>query len=125
MGLIFVLWPLCLELTTATLQAIRLAKDFMDRVEPSLEFDWMGPATNASSLLSTTSTTTTSPSSASTVAEDGGLCRLCLDKKADHVVLPCGHLCMCEGCVEWDRDDINLCPVCDGEVANTIRVVFP
>lgn len=54
------------------------------------------------------------------------VCVVCLERKADHVVVPCGHLCLCMGCAEKvigttigkdgtyekSRSAQRLCPVC-------------
>lgn len=47
-------------------------------------------------------------------AQQTGLCVLCWDGKADHVLIPCGHICLCSACC---RDNLyalrNKCPVCN------------
>lgn len=43
-----------------------------------------------------------------------------MDRPASHLVVPCGHQCLCEGCVPLLRD--NKCPVCRCDVMQTIRV---
>ena len=38
------------------------------------------------------------------------LCVVCLDSKSTHLVVPCGHKCLCAGCAVLDGWD--TCPVC-------------
>ena len=58
---------------------------------------------------------------------------LCLDRPRTHVVLPCGHKCVCSNCAEqlhceeetdgWTRAGAkSSCPVCRGPVKNMLRV---
>jgi len=35
-----------------------------------------------------------------TTYQTSGTCVVCLDKKANYVILPCGHQCLCEGCAQ-------------------------
>ena len=40
--------------------------------------------------------------------EQKPICMVCMDKPPSHVILPCGHMCLCETCIE--RCD--QCPIC-------------
>lgn len=49
-----------------------------------------------------------------------GECIVCLDKAASHIVVPCGHQCLCSDCaiaIEGTK-----CPVCRQEVLHCMRV---
>ncbi|KAL7576467.1 hypothetical protein ACA910_017976 [Epithemia clementina (nom. ined.)] len=48
------------------------------------------------------STTTT------TATDDNRTCVICLEEKADHVLIPCGHVCLCKSCQASTR----TCPLC-------------
>lgn len=49
-------------------------------------------------------------------------CTVCLDKERSYVILPCRHLCLCEGC--GILESIRLCPVCRAIVGSKIRIYF-
>jgi hypothetical protein len=57
-------------------------------------------------------------------------CVVCWEGKKDHVLIPCGHLCLCEGCCnnmlvsgEGGQRKVNgQCPVCRQEVSGFLRV---
>ncbi|CAE8628462.1 unnamed protein product [Polarella glacialis] len=48
----------------------------------------------------------------------GGECIVCMDLAASHVVVPCGHQCMCATCAAR----VKICPVCRCKVQQCIRV---
>lgn len=39
---------------------------------------------------------------------DEGLCKICYTEEANQIVIPCGHLAYCEGCVK----NLNNCAIC-------------
>jgi len=41
--------------------------------------------------------------------EDAGLCKICMDKKAEYAIQPCGHKCLCVNCKDAE---LLLCPIC-------------
>mmetsp|Transcript_32975 Transcript_32975/g.77058 ORF Transcript_32975/g.77058 Transcript_32975/m.77058 type:complete len:185 (-) Transcript_32975:1246-1800(-) len=45
-------------------------------------------------------------------------CVVCLAAPADHVLVPCGHNCVCEDCCGI----ISSCPICRAAVERTLRV---
>jgi len=64
---------------------------------------------------------------ASAVALDGAKpagCVLCLDKVANIVVAPCGHLCMCDHCLPSFKTSpvCNKCPMCNRHIDSTLKV---
>ena len=45
---------------------------------------------------------------------------VCLEEERTHALLPCAHLCLCEGCARgqaWPT-----CPMCRAEAAQVIRI---
>lgn len=41
-----------------------------------------------------------------------GACVICLDNKATHVLIPCGHLALCNDCAKNRLSDLhNICPL--------------
>ncbi|KAI1733313.1 zinc finger, c3HC4 type (RING finger) domain-containing protein [Ditylenchus destructor] len=44
--------------------------------------------------------------------ENGGECIICMANSRDTVILPCRHLCICNGCAETLRYKLNNCPIC-------------
>eukprot|EP00929_Paragymnodinium_shiwhaense_P104435 TRINITY_DN6886_c0_g1_i2.p1 TRINITY_DN6886_c0_g1~~TRINITY_DN6886_c0_g1_i2.p1 ORF type:complete len:370 (+),score=55.55 TRINITY_DN6886_c0_g1_i2:112-1221(+) len=48
-----------------------------------------------------------------------GRCVACWVRKADHLLLPCRHLCICGTCLDACK---NQCPICRGTVSNSIEV---
>jgi hypothetical protein len=55
---------------------------------------------NADGTTTTTTTTTTKSRPENTYYVTSTVCVVCLENKADHVVLPCGHLCLCGECAQ-------------------------
>ena len=47
-------------------------------------------------------------------------CVVCLDESPSHVIVPCGHVCVCDICIS----SLNHCPLCRVEITQTLRVFF-
>lgn len=47
-----------------------------------------------------------------------GTCVVCMDAKSNHVLLPCGHLCLCETCAT----KVKTCPACRAKIVSRTRV---
>jgi len=45
-------------------------------------------------------------------------CCVCLVKPSDHVLLPCGHVCLCIKCVK----DVRSCPLCTSDVQSKHKI---
>ena len=45
-------------------------------------------------------------------------CVVCLDAEATHVVVPCGHICLCADCTM----DLKACPLCRTPLVQTMRI---
>ena len=88
--------------------------------------------TAESSALRTESAVDGSSSSGGVVDDDSALCVVCLDAPKTHLLLPCGHKCVCSGCAldyakpaadGWQRVGRALCcPICRSEVSNVAKV---
>ena len=53
-----------------------------------------------------------------------GRCSVCLSERADHMALPCGHLCACPACSYEVRKSSQACPICRKPVSRWQRVHF-
>jgi hypothetical protein len=49
------------------------------------------------------------------------LCVICVDKEKCIMILPCRHLCICEGCQAPLRTHRNICPICRKPVKQLIK----
>jgi hypothetical protein len=49
-------------------------------------------------------------------------CVLCLDAPKDHIIIPCGHQCVCEACAEKLKARNPLCPFCRAPINATHKV---
>ncbi|CAE8595411.1 unnamed protein product [Polarella glacialis] len=87
------------------------------------------PAHSSASLSSASSSSSSSapsrphdakfePTSKQLQPSDAGDCAVCLAMPASHLVVPCGHQCLCGMCAS----KMTACPVCRGGVQQTIRV---
>merc|ERR1719502_38526 len=47
-------------------------------------------------------------------------CVICFDGPASHLVVPCGHQCVCHKCVLAQRC-VTMCPICRGGVEACVR----
>ena len=67
---------------------------------------------------------------ASDICANAKLCVICLDAPKTHLLLPCGHKCVCAGCAPdfasnddgWKRVGTPQCPICRGSVPWVARV---
>jgi hypothetical protein len=52
------------------------------------------------------------------------LCVVCYDQKPVMAVVPCGHLCLCEGCSSsfMEISGSRLCPLCRGNMQTTMKI---
>ena len=67
---------------------------------------------------------TASPPSCSPSSTDSEhqLCVVCIDSPRSHILVPCGHVCLCAACAErevWDE-----CPVCRASTSMVLRAFF-
>ena len=55
--------------------------------------------------------------------EEEALCVVCMDAPKQHIILPCGHQCVCEACAQQLTQTTSpSCPVCRAPIRETTRV---
>jgi hypothetical protein len=51
------------------------------------------------------------------------MCVVCFDAPKDHLIVPCGHQCVCAGCAEQlTNTRTPTCPVCREPIQRTVKV---
>eukprot|EP01068_Selenidium_serpulae_P010158 Selendium_serpulae@DN5397_c0_g1_i3.p1 len=55
-------------------------------------------------------------------SDDGRDCVICLTEKRTTAVLPCRHMCLCNGCADIMRMQSNKCPICRQNVTSLIQI---
>jgi hypothetical protein len=56
-------------------------------------------------------------------ADEENMCVVCFDAPKDHIIVPCGHQCVCEACAEQlTNTRTPMCPVCRGPIIQTMKV---
>ena len=51
------------------------------------------------------------------------MCVVCFDAPKDHIIVPCGHQCVCARCAEQlTNTRTPMCPVCRGPIRETMKV---
>merc|ERR1711997_1002205 len=53
--------------------------------------------------------------------DDSKLCIVCLDGDRDHVIIPCGHICVCTDCMWLYSRGGAECPICRAKVSMVVR----
>lgn len=56
------------------------------------------------------------------IDDNGGECIICMANPRDTVILPCRHLCICNGCAETLRYKLNNCPICRSPFKALLRL---
>jgi hypothetical protein len=51
-------------------------------------------------------------------------CCVCLENQASHVMVPCGHVCVCHSCEGVVTNGDKLCPICRVPVTTVVKVFF-
>ena len=49
---------------------------------------------------------------------DNILCKVCMERESNMVVIGCGHFCLCEPCANQLRD----CPICRATNIETVKI---
>jgi hypothetical protein len=49
-------------------------------------------------------------------------CVICMNNPQTHLIIPCGHKCLCEKCSIEHLEKINICPICRQNVKKLQRV---
>eukprot|EP00929_Paragymnodinium_shiwhaense_P117958 TRINITY_DN8945_c0_g1_i4.p1 TRINITY_DN8945_c0_g1~~TRINITY_DN8945_c0_g1_i4.p1 ORF type:complete len:567 (-),score=151.52 TRINITY_DN8945_c0_g1_i4:333-2033(-) len=60
--------------------------------------------------------------SGAAASSSAGGCVVCMDSSATHIVIPCGHQCVCNACSEALQKGDATCPVCRTPAKQFIRV---
>jgi hypothetical protein len=51
------------------------------------------------------------------------MCVVCFDAPKDHIIVPCGHMCVCASCAEQlTKTRTPTCPVCREPIRETMKV---
>jgi hypothetical protein len=51
------------------------------------------------------------------------MCVVCFDAHKDHLIVPCGHQCVCARCAEQlTKTRTPTCPVCREHIQQTVKV---
>ena len=50
-------------------------------------------------------------------------CALCMGNPACVALVPCGHVCYCEGCAGAAAEE--TCPICREEIRETLKLFYP
>jgi hypothetical protein len=91
--------------------------------QPSPQIPVPPSAANSTAVAGSTETQSAASTTAADTIDKSELCCVCMKKRADTAVIPCGHLCACAQCL----DSIQLsasphCPKCSGPMTSIIRI---
>ena len=59
------------------------------------------------------------------LSRDDALCTICMEETVSVVLVPCGHLCLCESCCGRHITSSQQCPICRENISMATRVYFP
>jgi Zinc finger, C3HC4 type (RING finger) len=62
------------------------------------------------------------------VPSSGIECVVCRTQAAERAIIPCGHLCLCDGCTHAlvaSSSTLQYCPLCRGSLLSTLRIYVP
>ncbi|KAL5288451.1 LRSAM1 family protein [Megaselia abdita] len=48
-------------------------------------------------------------------------CVVCMEENVSTIFIPCGHLCCCENC----QGNMEICPICRGEIEKRVKIIQP
>lgn len=57
--------------------------------------------------------------------ESNNICLICLYNKRDILLLPCRHLCYCQGCGTHPANAVRHCPYCRKQVHSVMKIYVP
>jgi len=61
-------------------------------------------------------------SSAAAGPEESDECVICMDQRKSHIVVPCGHRCVCQACAARITEEGETCPICRTAVTMILDV---
>ena len=90
----------------------------------ALELEPDEPAAPSSSSPgpSTASASQASGSGDGPSKRDESTCVICFGATVTHCFIPCGHLCVCEGCADSVMKRAPKCPICSADVMMTTKI---
>ena len=56
---------------------------------------------------------------------EGKECLICLSEERNMIIMPCGHLCVCQGCGDTIQSKNYDCPICRGHIGSLIPFSTP
>ena len=56
------------------------------------------------------------------LSDNGDKCPICLNGIKSHIIVPCGHKCLCEACSHKIKNNNEKCPICNNKVENIYKV---
>lgn len=56
--------------------------------------------------------------------EGGQECIVCMSDKANTMVKPCKHLCLCQECSKVIKDKTNACPICRKKMTELVTIAI-
>merc|ERR1712130_217175 len=62
-------------------------------------------------------------SSCDDLSDNNRICIICCQFERTHAFVPCGHLCVCENCVQVTLET-KMCPICRQSSTQAIKVYF-
>ena len=54
--------------------------------------------------------------------EESEECVICMDQRKSHIIVPCGHMCVCQACAERVTEEGEICPICRTAVTMILPV---
>eukprot|EP00928_Gymnodinium_smaydae_P073720 TRINITY_DN56872_c0_g1_i1.p1 TRINITY_DN56872_c0_g1~~TRINITY_DN56872_c0_g1_i1.p1 ORF type:complete len:656 (+),score=39.55 TRINITY_DN56872_c0_g1_i1:42-2009(+) len=81
------------------------------------------PTSTAVDMSSPALVSASAEATVSNQRDDNDSCVVCLESPADSAVIPCGHMCGCQSCLQSIKSSREaLCPICRGPVSSVIRI---
>lgn len=61
------------------------------------------------------------------LGEARNLCKVCIEKELDTLILPCKHLCVCSECANllYKQPGGKKCPICRAKISETVKIYKP
>lgn len=55
--------------------------------------------------------------------DDDDLCIMCMEKKIDCIIIPCGHIAACNDCLKKWFEKNHICPICRKEKSEFLQII--
>lgn len=56
--------------------------------------------------------------------QDDKTCVVCMDNDKNHVIVPCGHACLCGECADLFKNSEQKCPLCKADIMTITKIFF-